>query len=205
MSSAAPPPVSPPANDEPRSALLPWHLQIAALIAVLGAIGLLIFSLVQPSRVETRPSQFFVCAGLGVCLAVLFFVFWPDKFVMDKVPYINVPVRVTGPVVLWIVVFLLLWALVPRADRYGGLFHPDGNKEPIFFSTEDTLKRVDGKEYEYRLIPDKEQRLLEAVYVEFDKGEDTFEAVFKHHNRREVRVKFVRGQSNFDMSEFGKE
>ena len=189
----------------PQSHLLPLHFRIVAAAAILGTLVLFVFALLSPSQVESRPSQFFLCAAIGVCLSVMFFVFWPDKYAMDKVPYLHLPVRVTGPVVLWIVVFLLLWTLVPRADRHAGLYYLTGQAEDIYYNSEDTLRRADNMPLVCSLIPDKDRQKLEAFYVEFPPGEDTLHLIFQHRKRPAFAFAATRTNHTLDFAKYAKE
>ena len=157
------------------------QLKILAVAALVAVSGLLAWGLVQPSRFEAEVPRFLLCAAISVYLSVFFFVFYPDRYELDTVPVLNLPVRVVGPVALWIIVFLLLWKVMPVGTEAGRLFSINANK-PLYYPSNTTLELPDGTPLmNWQLVPDRNNpSVLFGVYISFPTGIAQYRTQFVH-------------------------
>jgi hypothetical protein len=179
-------------------------LRLIFLASLLIAGLVFTFSLLTPTILETGTARYLVCLLLSLCLAIAFFVFWPQRLELTKIPYTEIPLRVTGPIALWLAVFSLFLTTMPREDVFARVFTPIQNgKEYVFLYDRGTKLQRNGAgpAISYQLIEsrDKLGELL-GIYVEFEKGEDSFSAWLTHHGFDPVLVTFSREASTFDVS-----
>lgn len=175
----------------PETAILTTkHKQILGFIAFVAVTATLIYALIFQNQFELPVPQFIFCAAIATYLSIFFFVFYPAQFELQRIPVINLPVRVTGPIVLWIVVLWLLLSLIPKTDqfRYIRFFDPEpfarALSQPLIYFTGDTnLQFLGPKPLRYHLVFEGNPRSLTAIYVEFSPRISAYQAQFTHHQK----------------------
>jgi hypothetical protein len=189
---------------ETLSQVFPAHqlrfLAYAALGIMLVVVG---FTFAMPIYLEYGVVRVIVCLLLSLCLSVFFFVFWPQKLEMQVIPVINLPIRVTGPAVLWCCVLLLLLNLVPVTGNTWAYFTPDmgDSRLQVPYYLQTTLERVAGGELHYRIVKeDGKPGSTWAVLVRFEPAERSIQARLRIRDYKETTVSFVRGKDTFDLS-----
>ncbi len=169
-----------------------------------AAVGILLFLstfvIVKPSYLEFEVVRFTTCLLLSLCLAIFFFVFWPQQLELTEIPVIKLPVRVTGPVVLWIIVLLFLLALMPQsAGNYCQFFRPEPPR--LAFSSRIKLEGTKGEPLASHFAEDdRKPGYVGGVYVTFPRGVGSLSANLKVPDHNTLEVTFSRGLNTFDVS-----
>jgi hypothetical protein len=175
----------------------PAQLRVMGFSSIALALVVLGFGLLVPDRLDTPMARFLVCLTVSVFLSIFFFVFYPHRYELDRIPLVNLPIRVVGPVVLWIAVLLLLLELAPQSTAHpvGRLFIIKANIERFHYLP-DTLLEPMGKHFKWRLVENRDKpREALGFYVEFEPGDHIYEAWVKHINQQPVKVEFRRDGS----------
>lgn len=182
-------------------------LRVLFFVSISIAAAIFCIVLARPQIVESSTVRYMICLFLSLCLAIAFFVFWPARLEMERVPIINLPVRVTGPVVLWFIVFTLFLNTMPREERFARIYKAVSNgREYLFMYDRNTkLDRNDGSPLVYQLVPNRD-RLGElfGIYVEFKPGEQSIPARLTHYGHDPLDVVFERDKTTFDVSSLKK-
>jgi hypothetical protein len=180
----------------------PRQLTIMGVAAILIIIGLIIYLFEHVSRLETLTARFLICLLVSLLLGVFFFVWWPGRYELDKIPVINLPVRVAGPVVLWLVLFNLLLYVMPKEDspyRMFSLVNPPHG--PIPYHRGITVVREGGLPADFELIEDRANvGRLAKILVRFGPGEEEFKASLNVPLHKPLSVVFRRSDSLIDVS-----
>jgi hypothetical protein len=173
-----------------------------------ASLGVLLFVCVgvylEPSHYEHEVVRFVFCFLLTLCLSVFFFIFWPQELKLTQVPVINLSVTVAGPVVLWLILFLLFLQVMPPsiAGKQWEFFTPineGGSKASVLYHSTISV-RAEGKEsVPFRLVPETKDATLRGIFIQFRAGEDQIKAILVLPNR-ELPVTFKRGAGTFDVS-----
>lgn len=79
------------------------HLRVLAYFSFASAIGLIIFILVKPFYMEIGNVKFGISVLLALLFSIFFFILWPQKATLEQVPLINLPIKLVGPIVLWVI------------------------------------------------------------------------------------------------------
>jgi hypothetical protein len=175
--------------------LVPPRLVLAlAVVAFVTAGILLAGGLVWPERFEHSTARFLLCAAVALNLAIFFFIIYPQDVKLTKVPVINVSVPLVGPIVLFILMLLFLWTLMPEpptvARRFFIPYEGGQRAERISF---DTVKITPAEEsFTYYVVPN-DRRFLAGVYVEFGRGKEQYKALFAAPFYKPVEITFQRG------------
>src|SRR5207245_565526 len=99
----------------PLTSILPkWLVVVFAIVAFVLANGLLAVGLLWPEKFENPTARFVLCAAIALNLAVFFFVLYPQVVKLTKIPVLNLTIQLVGPIVLYIVVLVLLWKVMPE-------------------------------------------------------------------------------------------
>jgi hypothetical protein len=180
----------------------PWQLKIMGFLAVILTCGLVLYLFQNVSRLETQSARFLICLLVSLLLGIFFFVWWPKQYELERIPIINLPVRVAGPVVLWLAIFLLLLRVMPKEDapyRPYSLVNPPSGK--IQYHSEIKVIRDGGREADYELIEDRNRSgCLGKILIKFDPGEDEIRASLHIPLYRPLPVTFRRSESAIDVS-----
>jgi hypothetical protein len=173
----------------------------AAAAAVLLAVCAFMFR--APSYYEYEIVRFLVCFLLTVALAIFFFILWPQELKLTKVPVINVPVTIAGPVVLWLILFLLLLREMPAAGKHWEFFalsERGGAKANVPYFSETAVK-ADGKNPDFfYLVKDANASTLRGIFVEFSPGETRIDGTLAVPYHKELPVTFLRGAGTVSVS-----
>lgn len=172
---------------------------ILAGLAFVILTALLAYGLIRPDRFETPLARFILCAAIAVYFSVFFFVFYPGKYELERIPVLDLPLKTTGPVVLWVIVLLMLLKLMPTSpEGYSRFFdvsglaqaldecqRPDDRCSLQFATSFTSLEFSGGKDTIYYLVPDpRAPRSLAGVYVKFAPGDDRYVAVFRYYQKK---------------------
>ncbi len=189
-------------NGNTRPLFTAAQLRLMAFAAMAVLLVLSAYTIFRPYSLEDEMVRFTICLLTSLSLSIFFFVFWPQQLELREIPVINLPVRVTGPVVLWVVVFLFLLRLMPESNGNAcQFFRPDmAGEQPLAFSARIRLVDVEPK-CAYHIVPDeKESSQLGGVYVTFPQGVATVAASLKVPFHKPLRVEFSRSRSTVRMS-----
>jgi hypothetical protein len=171
-----------------------WLVIVFTATAFLFASILLIAALVWPENFENATTRFVLCAAIALDLSVFFFVIYPHEAKLTKVPAINLSVSLVGPIVLFIVILLLLWKLMPESpggsSRFFVPYEQGVRAEKMSFETVQ-IAPMDGP-FEYYVVPDR-NRFMAGVYVQFASGQTAYRARLSAPYYEDVEVVFSRG------------
>lgn len=198
-------------TSEPERRKRPPHQRIFS-VAFLRALGvtavaiagiLLAVFLAWPARLEGEMARFVFCLIVALDLAIFFFVFYPANFELTEVPIIKLPVRLVGPVVLFVVLLLLLLQLAPQVAAGGRLLRPVSHGKPVMvrFSSETMITPREGEpSFIWYLVPERDRPgVLAGVYVEFAPGRLAYRAAWQHGLRSPVDVTLSREKPTFEI------
>jgi hypothetical protein len=189
---------SPVGPDETLTEVLPrWLVATLAVVTFVLAGVLFGFGLFSPERFDSPTARFVLCLAIALNLSVFFFVLYPKKVELTKIPGINLTVKLVGPIVLYIVVLLLLLKLMPEAPppvAYRLFFpHEDGRRTERIRWQLVTLEPAD-EPFTFYLVPDgQDSSGLAAVCVKFESGRTRYKARFKATFYQPADVVFERG------------
>jgi hypothetical protein len=187
----------------PLTSILPKWLVVAfAIVAFILANGLLAIGLLWPEKFENPTARFVLCAAISLNLAVFFFVLYPQVVKLTKIPVLNLTIQLVGPIVLYIVVLLLLWKIMPEPPTIAYRFfipHERGTRADRISAQLVTLSPAE-ESFVYHIVPD-DNGLLAGVYIKFEAGKDRYKALFKAPFYKPREVEFLRGSGEgvFDV------
>lgn len=188
-----------------RSAFSPAFLRVLATAAVAAAALLLVVFLVWPARLESETARFVFCLMVSLDLAIFFFVFYPTRLEMTEVPVIKLPVRLVGPIVLFVVLLVLLLQLAPSGTQVARLIRPvsHGKSVMVRYSSETTITPREGElAFTWYLVPERERPgVLAGVYVEFAPGKQEYKAAWQHGLRAQVPITLSRSNPTFEIGD----
>jgi hypothetical protein len=125
---------------------------------------------------------------------VFFFVLYPQVIKLTKIPVLNLTIQLVGPIVLYIVVFLLLWKIMPEPPTvaYRFFIPYEGSTRADRISAELVTLAPSGESFAYYIVPD-DRGLLAGVYVKFESGKDEYKARFATPYYKPADIVFQRG------------
>jgi hypothetical protein len=191
------------------------QLRWMAVVALAVLLLVCLFLVLVPRQYDHEAVRFAVCVLLTMCLAIFFFIFWPQELKLTKLPGINLSVSVAGPVVLWLVLFPFLLYWMPPCEKpaheershleYFAL-SPETARSAVPFHTGVKLLKKDGKGPVFYPVADPgDASALKGVVVEFAPGEDLIRATLQVPNYPPLFVEFRRGAGTAAVSETPKE
>lgn len=196
---------SPVKDTNPRNENIPplftvQHLRLIFSGAAVIILLVVVFTYKTPTYLEHEPIRVIICILLALCISFLFFIFWPEKLKMNSIPIINLPVSVTGPIVLWLCVLPLLLHIIPSTGNHWGFYKPARASAYIPYHGTD-IKGGNGEDLTYYIVENrKEKGHLEGVCVNFAPGKDSIEAYLKIPGYKSHKIIFLRSQATFDLS-----
>jgi hypothetical protein len=187
--------------------IMPKRVVIGLAIAAFAIPSLLLIAVLAWPAVlagfGTSIGRFFFCLTISLYLAVFFFVLYPQRFVLTRIPVIDLPVTLVGPPALWVVFLLLLLALMPL-PRDGRLFKPRYGPGEMRVSRESV-----------NVIPVHQDRACPAyvvrdhrgefvgIYVEFHANQREYEATVSAATREDIHWTFRRRDTHFGFGAAG--
>jgi hypothetical protein len=171
--------------------------QWLALSAFVMISLVLAFAIFRWELFEFPVPRFIFATAVATYISVFFFIFYPAQFRLDRIPGINLPVRVTGPIVLWFVVLFAIWSAMPdgsslRQIRYFDLrdLAPKTGHDAIY---SDVTYKFVGPDVPERskLHFDEFYDQLQGIYVQFESSHSSYTAEFTHLGES-ITVEFAR-------------
>jgi hypothetical protein len=174
--------------------IMPRRFVVAlAVTAFVLAVVLLGAGLLWPERFESPPSRFILCIFVALNLAVFFFIIYPEEFKISEVPIINVAVPLVGPIVLFIVILLLMWKMMPEPALASRFFVPyERGEQAARISFENVTLSPSEEDFRYYVVPTKDG-FLAGIYVEFAGGKGLYKARFRAPFYKQADITFERG------------
>jgi hypothetical protein len=225
-----PHPAAPPAAGEVRpdaplylKVFTPAFLRWMSLISFAVAVGMLLYWSFNPDRLGGQIPRAVAGLLIGTLFAVFFFVFYPDNLEIQLPSVLGTAVRVTGPLVLFVVVtWLVIYFLEPAKEqtakeqaaapplpatwvRFAVLKDGQRNRFLSLTSRGKThLYRNDGQDMpEYCLVGDQEsQTWVEAIYVWFPENVSEIPVVLHHDGWvADVQLPLKRDRATIDIAQ----
>jgi hypothetical protein len=160
-------------------------LRWLALVSFSLVVGILMYWSFDPSRLNNTMARFVASLLVATLFAVFFFVFYPDQLEMQLPAGLGTAIRLTGPIVLFFVVFWLVRSYMPTPAT-GRLFEvwKDGQRGGMYLGDSSTtcLKGRDGNmPPEHMLVgfPDGRRRVY-GIYVIFPDGVSSVKVALHH-------------------------
>jgi hypothetical protein len=185
----------------------PLMLRWLAIVSFALVVGILLYWAFQPSRLDDPMARFVASLLVATLFAVFFFVFYPDQLEMRLPEVLGTAIRLTGPIVLFIVVFWLVKTHMPTPAT-GKLFKvtKDGQWGGMYLGDSSTtfLKGRDGDAPpEHMLVgfPDG-RRQLYGIYIIFPEKVPSIKVSLHHEGwGEELPFELTRdGDSVIDVS-----
>jgi hypothetical protein len=179
----------------PLTSILPkWLVVVFAIVAFILANALLTLGLLLPEKFENATARFVLCAAIALNLAVFFFVLYPQVVKLTKIPILNLTIQLVGPIVLYIVVLLLLWKVMPEPATVAYRFFIPyvGSVRADRISAETVTLTPSGEGFVHDMVRD-ERGFLAGVYVRFESGKDEYKARFGAPFYKSADIVFRRG------------
>jgi len=159
------------------------HFRWIVFSSFLLVIGILIYLIYNPTILDYNVIKSFVLVLFSLCLTLIFFILWPHNATLDKVPYLNSTLKIAGPVVLWIVIFIITSNIIPDNTSQEKTFIIHKTNPNLRIPFHDTKLISEQISNNYMMIEDPEFRThLKAIYVKFPPGIEEVDAVL-HFNR----------------------
>jgi hypothetical protein len=175
---------------------------VASLVV---ALGVCLFMALAPRYYDHAAVRFALCVLITVPLTVFFFIFWPQELKLTKIPVIDLSVTIAGPVVLWLILFLLLLKVMPPCERP----HPeyfalspgnDPSRVPYHTGTQ-LLQKDRTSRLCYPVADPGDASSLKGVVIEFRPGEDHIEGTLQVPKYPPLLVEFRLGANTAIVSE----
>jgi hypothetical protein len=193
-------PAEKPPPEAPLISIFPKWLVILMAVASFVAPAVIVCLLTTQDQVlagmQTGVGRAIFAVAISLYLALFFFVLYPQQIALSKIPGVGVPVRLVGPVVLWIVLVLLLLNVVLPTPPEGRLFEPryNGEEIDIRFGSIELKGRENSSAPSYLKVPKNENdRELQGVYIRFESDQASCKAVVEVTGREDNEVTFQRG------------
>jgi hypothetical protein len=171
-------------------------LVFSSFILVILFVGFLIF---KPFYLDFAIVRYLVLIVISIFIALLFFILWPHDAILEKVPYMDIPLKVAGPIVLWVLVFLVTNKLLPDDINQTKMFIIKAAKESVRIPYDSDMKIVDKSntyDLQFRLIEDlKLKTHLWGIVIDFPRGTSTLETEVLIEPYLPVTLKFDRTKS----------
>jgi hypothetical protein len=177
-----------PATVLPRKLLIVLAATAFALATLLLAGGIL-----WPEKFDHPTARFIVCAAIALNLAVFFFIWYPDRYELTKIPLLDVTVHLTGPIVLYLVLLVAFLRWMPQSSPVAYRFfipYEGGNRAARISANVEIVPS--GADFTSYVVPDRDGRLA-GVLVAFERGQDEHRAVFRAPFFEPDVVTFQRG------------
>jgi hypothetical protein len=144
---------------------------------------LIIFLLLNPDYLDFEIIRFLVLILISLYLSLMFFILWPHNATLEKIPFLDLSVKVAGPVVLWIVIFTLTNNLMPSDNNQERMYIINKASETYRIPYHQTFLKCNDTSVDYMLVEDPINKSnLKAVFVKFPKGKSIIK----------VRLEFAR-------------
>lgn len=181
----------------------PAQLRVMGFTAVILTCGLVLYLFLNVHRLETQTARFLICLLVSLLLGIFFFVWWPRQYELDKIPIVNLPVRVAGPIVAWLVIFVLLLQVMPREDApYKAYTLVNAPTGAVQYHRAIKVTRAGGRAVDFELIEDRHRvGRLGKILVKFEPGEDEIAARLHIPLHKPLPVLFRRSESTVDVSQ----
>src|SRR5262249_9645282 len=179
----------------PLTSIFPkWLVVGFAVVALILAKAPLTVGLLWPEKFENATARFVLCAAIALNLAVFFFVLYPQVVKLTKIPILNLTIQLVGPIVLYIVVLLLLWKVMPEPATvaYRFFIPYEGSTRADRISAETVTLTPSGEGFVHDMVRDGRGFLM-GVYVKFESGKDEYKARFFALFYKPADIVFRRG------------
>ncbi len=159
------------------------HFRWIVFASFILTIGILVYLIYNPTILDYNVIKSLVLVLISLYLTLMFFILWPHNATLDKVPYLNSTLKIAGPVVLWIVIFIITSNIIPDSnsqERIFIIYKTNPNLRIPFHDTKLISEQISNN---YMMIEDPDfNSHLKAIYVKFPPGIEKVDAVL-HFNR----------------------
>ena len=174
----------------------PKHLRglvFSSFILIILFVGFLIF---KPFYLDFAIVRYLLLIIISIFIALLFFILWPHDAILEKVPHLDIPVKVAGPIVLWVLVFIITNKLLPDDISQTKMFIVKAAKENVRIPYDSDMKILDKSntyDLQFRLIEDlKLKTHLWGIVIDFPRGSSTIETEIYIDPYMPIALKFDR-------------
>jgi len=146
-------------------------------------LGILIYLIYNPTILDYNVIKSIVLILISLYLTLMFFILWPHNATLDKVPYLNSKLKIAGPIVLWIVIFIVTNNIIPESNSQEKTFIIYKTNPNFRVPYHDTKLISEEISENYLMIEDPDfNSHLKAIYVKFPPGKNIINA-FLHFDR----------------------
>lgn len=150
-----------------RSPIPRWLIVAFVVVLFLGMVTVLFWGIYRPSYFQSSTAKFFTCFILSICASVFIFFLYPARMSLSRIPLLDLPVKLVGPSVLFVVVLLLTWKLYPF--RVGRLFQLSSGGSPVVLQVVTTkiIPKGTGCDF-YKVVDSRDYHFIGGIFVNFN-------------------------------------
>jgi hypothetical protein len=185
--------------DNFNSIFQPKHLRLLVFLSLFLIILFIGFLIFKPFHLDFAIVRYLLLIVISVFIALLFFILWPHDAIMEKVPQLNLPIKVAGPIVLWVLVFFVTNNLLPNDINQTKMFIVKASNKNVRIPYDSDMKIIDNTntyDLQFKLIEDlKLKTHLYGIVIEFPKGASTIETEISVEPYLPIKLVFDRTKS----------
>jgi len=169
--------VQKPSDSSPQEVLISilprWTVVVLCMVAFFFMTGFLVVLVIFPKyflSLETPFSRFWLCLAVATYFSVFFFVFYPQRIVLESFPKFDMPTRVVGPVALCL---FLLWILVEMCPQpVVGVLHEVRYASGLEAVDLRTIRvRTEDSRYKLYALASDDKVSFGGLYIQYPPGE----------------------------------
>lgn len=183
----------------------PKHFRWLVFTSFIFVLSLIVFLIGFPGYLDFEIVRFLVLILVSLYLSLMFFILWPHNANIENIPLINLPVKMAGPVVLWLVIFLITNRLMPDDNMQEKVFIINKADENFRVPYHDTKLKSDETVLDYMMIEDADAKShLRAVYVKFPKGKSDLKARLEFTKYKPIDLTLTRNTNSIFIPKLDK-
>lgn len=166
----------------------PKHFRWLVFTSFVFVLSIIVFLIIFPGYLDFEIVRFLALIIISLYLSIMFFILWPHNATIEKIPLINLSVKIAGPVVLWLVIFMITNKLMPNDNIQEKVFIINKADENFRVPYHDTKLKSDETVLDYMMIENASSKShLRAIYIKFPKGKSNIKvrlefAKYKPHD-----------------------
>ncbi|MBL7770014.1 MAG: hypothetical protein JNK20_13610 [Flavipsychrobacter sp.] len=165
------------------------HFRWLVFSSFLFVLVIILFLIIFPGYLDFEIVRFLALIIISLYLSLMFFIIWPHNATLDKIPHLNLTIKVAGPIVLWLLIFLITNKLMPSDNIQEKVFTINKSNESFRVPYHETTLKSDETVLDYMMIEDVIYKShLKAIYVKFPKGKTSVKAQLQFTKYKPINV-----------------
>jgi hypothetical protein len=183
----------------------PKHFRWLVFMSFLLVLIIVFFLIIFPGYLDFEIIRFFALIIISLYLSLMFFILWPHNATLEKIPLVNLSVKIAGPIVLWIIIFLITNKIMPKENIQEKVFFINKADETFRVPYHETTLKSDEAILEYMMIEDAVYKThLKAIYVKFPKGKSEIKAQLQFTKYQPLNVVLSRTTNSIYINKLDK-